>query len=128
MTKSLQFGKNSIGLTDVLSNLELVSDVINIVNQQLHVITIGSRNDENQFILKFQNFKKIIDFYRNSYDFIVIVSEEKRDSFFSEIMYQCTDQVILVTPKNVERKCDLQSFQSIIAEQHSELMGVVFND
>lgn len=128
LTKSLQFSKSSMGLTNVLSDPEAALNAINTVNPQLQVLTVGSVIDENQFILKFQNFKKLINIYRDYYDFIVIISTENRDSFLSEIMYQSTDQVVLVTPTNVERKCDLRAFKRTVTDQDSEFMGVVFND
>ncbi|GKQ43357.1 hypothetical protein RD055328_12800 [Companilactobacillus sp. RD055328] len=127
LTKSFQFNKNTVGLTNILDNEDHVMDAINDIEPQLQILTAGSVTDENQFILKFSNLKTIIDVYKSVYDLIVINTSEERDSFLSEVLYQCADDVILVTQSNAEKKENLNKFKKLIQAQSSSLLGVVFD-
>ncbi len=117
--------KNGFGITDLINKQAVLKDCILDYNENIDVITAGTKIPFASEFLQSVSLKKFIDEAKERYDFVLLDSPPAGLVTDGTIVSKIADGTIIVVASNSSEKKDLQTLDELLRQFDINILGVV---
>lgn len=124
--KKFRLQEHAVGLSEALT--KQASDIIYHTSRvNLDVIFAGKRPPNPTELLSNEIFEKMIENYKQEYDYIILDTAPMTISMDATITGRISDGVVLVVRNDYVRKKDIKKVKAQLDRNGSRILGVVLN-
>ena len=118
---------NTLGISDVILNVDKLKDAIIERNENFHIITAGELPPNPSEILGSLAMRNLLDKLNEYYDVIVIDSPPVHAVTDAQILAQKVDGVLLVVKANTTKKDSVIESKNLLDKVGANILGIVLN-
>lgn len=117
--------KNNFGITDLINKQAPIADCILDYNENIDVITAGTKIPFASEFLQSASLSKFIESAKEKYDFVLLDSPPAGIVTDGTIVSKIADGTILVVGSNMTEKKDLQQLDYLLKQFEINIIGIV---
>jgi capsular exopolysaccharide synthesis family protein len=119
---------NSLGIVNVIMNMEMISEVIHHdVTEGLDIITSGVIPPNPSELLGSKKFQRFLDEMKDQYDTIILDSPPLLAVTDAQVLTTLSDGTVVVAQHGVTKKDEIMQAKSLLEKVKGNILGVVLS-
>ncbi len=118
---------NSVGLSNVIVGQNEFSHTVQVVTQNLSVLTAGVQPPNPHALIDSERMKSLIEMFSDSFDYIVFDTPPLVDTADAAVLGKMVDGVLLVVRPGIVDSASATTAKSLLERSEAKILGMIAN-